>query len=334
MGVPVGVGAAGFAHAQIVEIQRSRILSGMFDVVDELGVGSVSVAHVVERSGVSRRTFYEFFKDREDCFLAAFEEALSRASERVLAAYRSQDMWRERIRTGLIALLSFLEDEPVVGRLLICESLAAGARVLERRAQVLALLTSAVDDGCKESESAASLPALSAEGLVGGALAVIHARLAARPPHPMKRPDGVEGRVGLVGLVNPLMSMIVTPYLGLVVGRRELARPLPTCVSEPKSAMFSLDLFKEAGMRLTYRTVLVLLAIAERPCASNRVVGEAAGIADQGQISKLLGRLQRLGLVSNTGLGQGQGGPNAWSLTGKGRQVANSISAHTDSVKP
>ena len=49
----------------------------MFDVADRAGAANVSVAHVVERSGVSRRTFYETFVDREDCFLAAFDEALA-----------------------------------------------------------------------------------------------------------------------------------------------------------------------------------------------------------------------------------------------------------------
>ncbi len=58
-------------------------------------------------------------------------------------------------------------------------------------------------------------------------------------------------------------------------------------------------------------------------------MGDGAGIADQGQISKLLARLQRIGLVSNTGLGPGQGAPNAWSLTPAGRQVAHSIRTHT-----
>lgn len=81
-------------------------------------------------------------------------------------------------------------------------------------------------------------------------------------------------------------------------------------------------------MRLTYRTIRVLLAVAEQPGVSNRQVGDSAGIADQGQISKLLGRLQRLELISNTGLGPGTGAPNAWSLTGKGHQFADSIRVH------
>jgi AcrR family transcriptional regulator len=304
-------------HAQIAEIQRARILAAMFDVATERGAGSVSVADVVERSGVSRRTFYEAFTDREDCFLAAFEDALEFVSERVLPAYRGESRWRERIRTGLIALLRFLDEEPVIGRLLVCESLAGGARTLERREQVLAQVTNAVDQGRAQATSAVSLPALTAEGLVGGAVSVIHVRLVQAEREP------------LVVLTNQLMSMIVLPYLGAAVARRELERPVPASKSAGREATLLSDPFKDAGMRLTYRTVRVLLAIAERPSASNRQVGEGAEINDQGQISKLLGRLQRIGLISNTGLGPGLGAPNAWSLTSKGRELAQSIRVHT-----
>ena len=82
-------------------------------------------------------------------------------------------------------------------------------------------------------------------------------------------------------------------------------------------------------MRLTYRTARVLEAIAERPGVSNRMVAEHAGVADQGQISKLLARLERLGLTVNTGAGHSKGEPNAWTLTQTGAQVAHSIRAHS-----
>ena len=47
-------------------------------------LGNVTVAQVVERAGVSRRTFYEVFEDREDCLLAALEEGIARVSRCVL----------------------------------------------------------------------------------------------------------------------------------------------------------------------------------------------------------------------------------------------------------
>jgi len=78
-------------------------------------------------------------------------------------------------------------------------------------------------------------------------------------------------------------------------------------------------------MRLTYRTSRVLMAIAERPGTSNREVSERAGIVDQGQISRLLGRLEGLGLISNLGGGAIRGAPNAWTLTAAGEDVEREI---------
>jgi AcrR family transcriptional regulator len=325
----------GFGHAQVAQIQRARILAAMFDVATEMGVGHVSVAHVVERSGVSRRTFYETFADREDCFLAAFEDALAFASQRVLPVYGAQGKWREQVRAGVVAFLVFLDEEPVIGRLLLRESSSGGPRTRARREQVLAQIADAIDGGRQESAGRVAAPApLTAEGLVGGALSILDARLS------------LSGETPVIGLANVLLSMIVLPYLGPAAARRELERPaepragapgtrsgvLPAGheqAGEQRPARLLEDPFKGAGMRLTYRTVRVLLAVAEHAGASNRTIGESAGISDPGQISKLLGRLARLGLIENTGLGPGQGAPNAWVLTGIGHQLTKTIRAHT-----
>ncbi len=83
-------------------------------------------------------------------------------------------------------------------------------------------------------------------------------------------------------------------------------------------------------MRLTYRTALVLERVAQNPGASNRVIGERAEVYDQGQISKLLGRLERIGLLVNTGAGQPEGEPNVWRLTELGERVVQHLALSTD----
>jgi DNA-binding MarR family transcriptional regulator len=80
-------------------------------------------------------------------------------------------------------------------------------------------------------------------------------------------------------------------------------------------------------MRLTYRTMRVLLAIGEHPGGSNRGVGRAAGVHDQGQISKLLSRLKRLGLIENEGDGASKGAPNSWILTPRGSKFHETIAS-------
>lgn len=162
---------------------------------------------------------------------------------------------------------------------------------------------------------------LTDEGVVGAVFSVIHARLLGqRAPTGRGASNGRSSAGALSGLVNPLMSMIVMPYLGQGAARRELERPAPTVrkTQPPRT-----NPLRELDMRLTYRTVRVLATIAEHPGASNRQIGEQAGVHDQGQISKLLNRLHKLGLVHNTA-GEGhhaKGAPNEWTLTTKGQDI-------------
>jgi hypothetical protein len=118
------------------------------------------------------------------------------------------------------------------------------------------------------------------------------------------------------------MSMIVLPYLGQAAAQKELDRPIRPPVRKRPSRR---DPLEGLDMRLTYRTVCVLMAIATYPGASNRRIAQAAGIADQGQISRLLTRLQNLGLSENANPAQPKGAPNAWQLTTKGQEVERAI---------
>jgi DNA-binding MarR family transcriptional regulator len=124
------------------------------------------------------------------------------------------------------------------------------------------------------------------------------------------------------------MSMIVMPYLGPAASRRELARPTPP--APPRRVAGGPDPLRELGMRLTYRTVRVLLAVAAAPGGSNRQVADESGIGDQGQISKLLARLHRLGLIENTGTPTKRGAPNSWTLTDKGQKIQTALSHNSE----
>lgn len=290
------------------EIQRSRLLAAMTEVACEQGAANATVAHVVERAGVSRRTFYELFADSKECLLAALEHALACARERVLTAYRSAARWSEQIRAALDGLLGFLEDEPSLGRLLLVESFAAGSVALQRRTAVVSQLALAVDRGRREPKASPAVTLLTAEAAVGGTLSIIGARIAENGGEPLSN------------LLNPLTAMIVGSYLGAGAARRELSRAAPVRARN-EDVRATLDPLREIPMRLTYRTVRVLTAISERPGSSNRAIGEAAGIRDQGQISKLLSRLEELGLIENVTAAALRGRPNSWKLTRRGRQV-------------
>src|ERR1022692_5235573 len=124
------------SRAEVDDFQRARIVSAMVEVAAEQGYIGAAVAPVVARAGVSRRTFYELFEGREECFLAAFEWGVGQARAVVGEAYRSQRSWREGVRCALAALLCLLDSEPELARVCAIEALAAGKLVLRRRAEV------------------------------------------------------------------------------------------------------------------------------------------------------------------------------------------------------
>jgi AcrR family transcriptional regulator len=299
-------------RVQVAEIQRGRLLGATVDVVEEVGYARLTVAQVIARAKVSRKTFYDLFEDREDCFLAVFEETAERVGARAAEAYTAQDNWRDGVRAGLLALLSFMDEQPALARICVVEALGAGPRVLVSRAKVIDRLKRVISegdtDGARRSRPKRGQPAdIAVEGVVGAAFTVIHSRLLERNHAP------------LVNLLGPLMSLIVLPYRGTAAAGEELSRPTPK--GRRRKAESRTDPLGGLDMRLTYRTMRVLSFIGEHPGASNREVAEGAGIADQGQMSKLLARLERLKLLSNTGAGQRHGACNEWHLTERGKSV-------------
>jgi AcrR family transcriptional regulator/DNA-binding MarR family transcriptional regulator len=300
----------GLSRDRVTEIQRTRLLAAASDALDEFGYARMTVAEIISRAGVSRKTFYDAFADREECFLTLLEETTARAATLAAEAYYGRRHWRAGIRSALSSLLVLMESEPALARLWIVETLKGGERVLERRAQALEHLANLIGEGRTAANAACEPPDLVAVGVVGGALEILHARLLTSSDEP------------LTDLLGPLMYMIVLPYLGVRVAQSELNKPSPRA-PRPKSARLNDgDPLGGLKMRLTYRTVRVLVAIGRRPGASNREVAEASDIVDQGQISKLLSRLAGLELIENHGLGQERGGANAWQLTRRGEQLA------------
>jgi AcrR family transcriptional regulator len=302
-------GLNGSSLALVGEVQRLRILSAMARIACEQGLQSATVTQLVGRAGVSRRRFYELFECREDCFLQAFERALALASERVSAAYELGLGWVGRVRVGMLALLRFCEEEPELARVCVVHALAAGPRTLARRGQVLEQLANVLDEGRLASRAGTQPQPLVADVLLGGVLAVIHARLLESSSGP------------LTDLLNRLMFVIVLPYQGFPAARRELSRPVPRIPRRRARRAGGRDPLENLEVRLTYRTLRALAAIAVAPGISNRDVAYAAGVRDAGQMSKLLARVQQAGLIRNTGEGQAKGAANAWTLTPRGAEV-------------
>ncbi|HEY1688723.1 MAG TPA: TetR/AcrR family transcriptional regulator [Solirubrobacteraceae bacterium] len=304
------------ADAALLQMQRLRVIAAAVGSFAELGYGGVSVAAISERAGVSRRTFYELFENREQCVVAILRDLEARLEREIAVAGLSESAWRERVRGGLWLMLCLLDDEPALAQVCLVESQRGGPPVVQERVRILRRLAALVDAG---SGKLAHAPApLTAEAVVGAVVAILQARIGAGSKAPLK------------DLLGELMELIVLPYLGAAAARRERTRSAPSAPAVGVAGPWvgAQDPLAELPMRLTYRTARVLQSVAETPGTSNRLVSVAAGIQDQGQVSKLLARLERYGLLCNTaGEGQGKGEPNAWRLTARGEQLAYAIGA-------
>jgi AcrR family transcriptional regulator len=186
-------------------MQRARLLGAAIATIDELGYARASVAHITARARVSRRTFYDLFESREDCLLAVLEDAVEQVRGEIIAADLSGLVWRDRVRGGLLRVLSFLDREPVLARVCVVQALQGGPRALQAREEILAELAEILDQGRGEHSRSRECTVLTAEGLVGAAFAIVHARLSSNN----------ERQQPLRDLLGELMSLIVLPYLGV-----------------------------------------------------------------------------------------------------------------------
>jgi AcrR family transcriptional regulator len=292
------------------EDERARIFRALAAAVSAQGGVPTNLADVAVGAGISPHKLRRRFPDVEACFLAAFEWVSEHAGAAMAQAYAGEHGWVEAVRSALAALLDLIEQEPNLARLWIVYALGAGPRVLRRRTEEIATLAEYIDRGRLESRVRAEPPAITAEGVVGALLVVLQTRLLASTPEP---PSKLRGE---------LMSLILLPYLGGAAAKRELVRPAPRQPQPPRSGRLVLE---GVGPRVTYRTARVLRAIAERPGSSNREVANRAEVVDQGQISKLLSRLETQGLIVNVGGGDVRGAPNAWELTLRGEQIQHAV---------
>jgi IclR helix-turn-helix domain len=238
----------------------------------------------------------------EERYLSAFEEALGRLSGAVDRSAGRERSWLSRLRAGLVAFLAFFDDEPSAGIVLVREApVVEEALALRCRARVLGVLSGLLDDGAPQAcGELTGSPELTGELIAAGVFAAVRSRVHLGEGGP------------LVELAPSLMAFIVAPYLGQAAARLELeGRPAPLEERGP------------GGRRLyaTRRTRLVLHAIASAPRSSNREVAQAAGLADEGQTSKLLRRLVERGWIENVGSGQHGGGSNSWLLTSRGERT-------------
>lgn len=157
--------------------QRERLLDGIAQTVARDGYAGTSVAGVLDVAGVSRRTFYELFADKEDCFLAAYDAIVFVCTERVATAYHGGRDWQDAIERAFRTLLGTLAAEPDFAHLGVVDVLAAGPRALARRDATLRRFGRFIDFTRERAETSIAPPALVGQAIVGGIHELVYSRI-------------------------------------------------------------------------------------------------------------------------------------------------------------
>ncbi len=149
-------------------------MAAMAQVVGAVGYEDATVERVLVQAGVSRRTFYELFDDREDCFVATYDAAMARALRVVTEAYLEAGAPEQRIEQALEAFLRLCADEPDLARTCVVEVFAAGTRARERRAEAMERLAALMEHALGQLRGDDKLDRLSAQALIGAVHELIY----------------------------------------------------------------------------------------------------------------------------------------------------------------
>ena len=202
-------GHHGLTPEEVAASQRARILEAMREAIQEQGFADASIADVIKRAGVSRKTFYAQFADKEDCFLEIYGERMGRLQALARDAFDAQDEWVPALRAGLTALLNALAYEPPVARLCFVDVLAAGPRAAERRNEAMRDLERILELGRGDDRMP---PRALGRSMVGGLGEVLYQEIVA---------DRAEQ---LPSMLPELMYALVLPFEGREAAEHELER--------------------------------------------------------------------------------------------------------------
>lgn len=193
------------------ETRRQLILEAMVRVVGRQGYKATSVADVIAEADVSRTTFYRHFKDKHECFLAAYDMVVDRVLAEVMEHCDGEQDWLARVRTGLTTLVNMFALDPDLARTAIVEVAGAGADARQRHWNAVNRFTKFLEDG-EELTDGRPLPdniALMAAGAVSGL--IFDELLTGRAER-------------LPKLLPDLLFALLVPYIGPAAAAEEMRK--------------------------------------------------------------------------------------------------------------
>jgi AcrR family transcriptional regulator len=203
-------GRHGLSPEFVARNQRERLITGLTEVLYEVGYQKTTVSLIGQRASVSKSDFYKHFESKDDCFFAAYEDAIGRIREQVLAACGgyAKSQWPPRVRAGVEALLSTLAAEPALASISLVEGLRAGRGVYDRYQAAVESFVVYLRDGAPEAPGGGEVPEATDEAVVGGIASLLGRRVLAGEAEQIDQ------------LLPEVLEFALTPYLGTAEARR------------------------------------------------------------------------------------------------------------------
>jgi AcrR family transcriptional regulator len=191
--------------------QRERLIASFTALVGEVGYSGATITAVTEGAGVASRTFYKYFETIDEVCVAAFEKGVEDLRPLVVAAYRSEAEWPQRVRAVLAAFLAEFAEYPELARLLTAEPFVAGPELARMHKAAMEGLVPFLREGRKLQDGREPLPDTAERGILGAVNSMVGRQATAG--------RGEE----LEALLPDLTQFVLTPYLGAAEARRVAA---------------------------------------------------------------------------------------------------------------
>lgn len=275
--------------------QRERLVAAVAQTVAELGWSAVGVHHICQRAGVSRRSFYELFSDRDACILAGVRQGFDAVIGEVDRAAATAGADHEDRTVAIVtALIAALDADRARAALCVVAPLSGDAGALRLRRTAMSRLAALLAEGAPADAAEELLVA----GAIGGVWELLHRCLT----------DDLNGP--LADVAGPAAYLVLVPFVGHRRATERMARMRPPATAAvPEPAPDRLAVTELARETLKY--------LHAHPGARNTDLSRALGVRHDSQTSRHLVRLMRDGLVEV----QRQGRANAWWLTAAGEQT-------------
>lgn len=201
-------GRHGLPREYIAEHQRERLLAAIADSLDEGGYEGTTVAAIAGRAGVSKSDFYRHFAGKDECFLAAYDEAMKELRADVASVCAPRGDWAEGVCAGLAAALAGLAANPARANLLLVEGLRVGPGISARFRAAVESFVPYLRTGAPPGAGGGGALAAVDEAVMGGIASLLGRRVLAGETRQLER------------FFPELAEFALTPYLGVAEARR------------------------------------------------------------------------------------------------------------------